>query len=794
MLYPHDIESKLGFDRIRELLKKKCSSKLGEAVVDRMKFSANYELVNKLLQQTIEFQKIIRSGVSAALGEFLDIEEVLAKSSTEGAFCLEMELLNVAKSVDSVCTWLQILRTSQQDYSELYDLSSSIDLNADLFKLISSKIESDGTVKDDASRELQEIRINLRSKYNQVKRSLQSIFKSSQKDGFIPEGASLTIRDGRMVIPILAEYKRRVPGFVHAESATGGTVYLEPTSVLEGNNEIRELEYAEKREIIKILTVLTDQVRLNLPELKKGISFIGKLDFIRAKARLSEDFEAIVPTLTNQRKLEWVNATHPLLAKSLEKENKKVVPLTIKLSSSDRILIISGPNAGGKSVSLKSVGLLQYMLQSGLPIPVSEESKAGIFDDILIDIGDEQSLENDLSTYSSHLKSMKFFTKKSCAGSLCLIDEFGTGTDPQFGGAIAQSVLNQLNANKSFGVITTHYSNIKHFAENTEGIVNGAMRFDMKNLEPLFILDFGKPGSSFSLEIARKIGLRHDIVNYAKELIGEESIDVDKLLNQLEKQKQQIISRDSALKKRELEVKKLEENYSALLNQLDSNKKQILSKAKEEAAQLLKETNREIEKTIRHIKSNKAQKSETKKARGRLDQLKEKVQEKKKEPTSSVKVNPDDIIVGDSVKIEGQDVIGTVLSVKGSDLEIQIGLLKSKIKKSRLTKISNGQAKSIKKERASTSHGLNLTNKLSEFSTTLDVRGKRAEEVLSELDKFLNDGILFGLNEIKVLHGKGNGVLREIVRNYGKTQSSITSVVDEHIERGGSGISIITLK
>ncbi len=793
MLYPRDIESKLGVDKIRGFLKQRCASFQGQSVADRMKFSSNYDVVQKLLLQTGEFQKILSSGSSPALGEFIDIQDVLVKSETEGVFCTEGELLNVAKSIEAISSWLQMLYRSKEDFPELYALSGTLEVNQDLQKQITDKIDDDETVKDTASTALQDIRISLRSKYNQVKKSLQSIFKSSLKEGYIPEGASLTIRDGRMVFPLLAEYKRRVPGFVHDESSTGGTVYLEPTAVLEGNNEIRELEYAEKREIIRILTSLTDRVRENLLELRKGISFVGKLDFIRAKAKLSTEFDCIIPALINSKHLDWVSAKHPLLVQTLSKENKEVVPLTVKLTQDERILIISGPNAGGKSVSLKTVGLLQYMLQCGMPIPLGEESKVGIFEDILIDIGDEQSLENDLSTYSSHLKSMRFFTSKSTNGSLCLIDEFGTGTDPQFGGAIAQAVLNQLNENHSFGVITTHYSNIKNYAENTPGIFNGAMRFDMRSLEPLFSLEMGKPGSSFSLEIARKTGLNSSIIDYAKELIGEESIDVDKLLMQLEKQKQQIAARDNSLKRREEEVKKLEANYSSLLSQLDSNKKDIIKKAKDEAAKLLQETNKEIEKTIRHIKSNKAQKTETRKARGRLDQLKEKVKEPQR--VQALKSKPDkvEISVGDQVLIVGLEVVGTVLSLKGNDVEVQIGLLKSKIKKNRLTKVSRGQAKSLKKVKASTSHGLNLTNKLSEFNTTLDVRGKRAEEVLTELDKFLNDAILFGLNEIKVLHGKGNGVLREVVRNYAKTQSTIISIADEHVERGGAGVSIIRL-
>lgn len=793
MLYPNDIEIKLGFDKIRELLEARCSSPLGKEMVSKVRFSSNVDLIKKLLAQTDEFSKIIGSSISFPSLAVIDIKPYLKKSKTEGAFCLENELLEIAKTVFSYHQSIEFFNSNSKECPELYELGMNINSSLTLHSKISATIDEDARIRDTASPRLLEIRTSLKERYSQVRRSLQSIFKKSVSDGYVPEGASITVRDGRMVIPILAEHKRRIPGFIHDESASGNTIFLEPASVLQGNNEIRELEYSEKREVIKILVNLTDQVRFHLDELLEGISYLSKLDFIKAKAKLSIEFGSCIPTIDSSPKLIWKNAKHPLLKISLEKEGKKVVPLNIGLTKEDRILIISGPNAGGKSVSLKTVGLLQYMIQCGIPIMVDEDSACGVFNDILIDIGDEQSLENDLSTYSSHLKSMSQFLRKGNSASLCLIDEFGTGTDPQFGGAIAQAVLNQLNTLGVFGVVTTHYSNIKHFAENAEGIINGAMRFDMKKLEPLFELEMGKPGSSFSLEIAKKTGLGNEVIDYAKELIGEKAIDVDDLINQLEKQKQQIASRDQKLKERETQVNKLEKEYRSLKEELDSNKKAILSKAKEEAAKLLKDTNKEIEKTIRHIKSNNAQKSETKKARERLNTLKDSVVPKT-EKNVIKKVDTDDLKVGDTVRIVDQDVTGLITAIKGKDAEVQIGLLKSKIKVERLEKISKGKEKTIKKERVSTAHGLNLTSKLSEFNTTLDVRGKRAEEVMVELDQFLDDAILFGLNEVKVLHGKGNGILREVVRNYCKSQNYVSSVTDEHVERGGAGISVIQLK
>uniref|UniRef100_UPI00404A10C5 endonuclease MutS2 n=1 Tax=Fulvivirga sp. TaxID=1931237 RepID=UPI00404A10C5 len=794
MLYPRDLEEKLGFDQIRELISQKCSFELGKNIVSKMRFSSDYDIVVKLLNQTREFIQIQQSGSSFPSGNFIDVTSSLKKSKTEGAFLSETELLDISKSLLTITQCAEFIEKRKEELIQLNLLIQGITVNKNIISSIDGKIDKDGRVKDNATNTLLDIRNGLRTKYNQVRKSIQSIYKNAINDGLVPEGSSITIRDGRMVLPILAEYKRRVPGFIHDESSTGSIVYLEPTSVLDGNNEIRELEYAEKREVIKILTQLTDLIRENVEELERGYNFLGIIDFIRAKARFAQEIGGIIPKTSKKPLVKWVNAVHPLLFLAHSKDGKSVVPLNINLDSDHRIMVISGPNAGGKSVSLKTVGLLQFMLQCGLPIPLDERSTTGIFENVFIDIGDEQSLENDLSTYSSHLKAMKFFIDNANGKTLCLIDEFGTGTDPQFGGAIAEAILDDLQKKNTFGVITTHYSNIKNYSEQTEGLINGAMRFDMQKLEPLYILDSGKPGSSFSLEIARKTGLPGYVLDYAKSVIGDKNIDVDDLLLKLEKQKQLVKERDEKLKSREAETARLESNYKKLLQELEDNKKAIIGKAKEEAAKLLKDTNREIEKTIRHIKANSAQKSETKKARERLQNLKEKVDEPK-QPVSTIKKETLDgpLQPGDLVRVEGHEVTATILAIKGKDAEVQIGLLKSKVKISRLEKISKGQEKTIQKEKAKSSHGLNMTDKFANFSSTLDIRGKRAEEVLVELDQFLNDALLFGLNEVKVLHGKGNGVLREIVRNHVRQMNFIVAANDEHIERGGSGITVLTL-
>ncbi len=793
MLFPKDIEGKLGFDKVRELVKGRCRSQLGSEMVDRLRFISEFDLIRKLLNQTDEFRRLLQAEEAFPSEYYLDVRPSLEKARVEGSFLDERQLRNISLSLATINNSVKFLRSRQESYPFLFALTDDLDVSIDLVASVDRKIDDEPRVKDNASQELQRIRRGLSQKHQQVRKTLESEFRSAAREGFIPDGASITVRDGRMVIPVASEYKRRVKGFVHDESSTGQTVFIEPASVLEGNNELRELEYAEKREIIKILTELTDSLRAHLPSLKKAYRFLGLIDFIQAKARIAMELGAIMPSIKNEPFLSWEGARHPLLYLSHRKQNKEVVPLNIRLNEQQRILIISGPNAGGKSVCLKTVGLLQLMLQSGLLVPVEERSEFGIFEDVFIDIGDEQSIENDLSTYSSHLSNMKFFMKHCGQESLCLIDEFGTGTDPQFGGAIAEAVLKEMKNRRTFGVITTHYSNIKNYAENEEGLINGAMKFDMTHLQPLYMLEVGKPGSSFSLEIARKIGIPGEVIQYAREAIGNKAIDVDNLLLKLERQKQKIVERDRKLKEKEQEVNQLQSKYRSLTEELEVSKKSIINKAKQEAASLLKETNREIEKTIRHIKENKAEKKETRKVRQKLSDLRDKVDKPSvKEP--EIRVVAGEIGVGDAVRILGQEVAGEVLSLKGKAAEVQFGDLKSTVKLSRLEKVSKGQSKKINKQRYSGTKGIDLNQKLSTFSSTLDVRGKRAEEVFSLVDRFIDDALLFNIDEVRILHGKGDGVLRQVIRDHLRKLNVAEIIADEHVERGGAGISVVQLK
>ncbi|ELR71814.1 Recombination inhibitory protein MutS2 [Fulvivirga imtechensis AK7] len=796
MLYPTDIEQKLGFDKVRSLLKEKCLSTLGANIVDKIRLSHSPDQIHKLLLQTDEFSKIITANEPFPSNHFLDVSSALGRAKTAGVFLTEEEFLNINRSLQTVLACVRFLNNRQESYPQLHELTGMADFDPEVCDHISAKIDDAGYVKDNASDQLANIRQQLRAKHAQVRRTLDQIYKSAVKEGYVPEGASMTVRDGRMVIPVMAEFKRRIKGFVHDESATGQTVYLEPTEVLEGNNEIRELENSEKREVVRILTRLTDMLRFNLEGVQKAYQFLSFIDFIRAKARLAIEMKAIMPEVKALTDMKWREARHPLLYLAYQKQGKKVVPLSIDLDKDQRLVIISGPNAGGKSVALKTVGLIQYMLQCGLLVPLGEQSVAGIFNNIFIDIGDEQSIENDLSTYSSHLTNMKFFLKHTDKKTLCLIDEFGTGTDPHYGGAIAEAILDKLVELQGNGVITTHYSNIKHYAENKPGVVNGAMKFDMAHLEPLYELEIGKPGSSFSLEIARKIGLSLSIVDYAREVIGSKTIDVDNLIMKLEKQEQEIAMREKAARETEQQMKNLKNKYDQLYDQLEGKKKEIIDAAKKEAAQLLSTTNREIEKTIRHIKTTKAEKKETKKMRERLGQLKEKISAEeviKEHQEQKIKAVPGAIAVGDSVRIIDNDVVGEVLDMRGKDVEVQVGDLKTVVKLKRLEKVSRSIARQASRT-GKVSSGMDISKKMAEFSPTLDVRGKRAEEVLGIIDKFIDDAILFNMQEVRILHGKGNGILKDLIRNYLKDSNVVSTIADEHVERGGAGISVVVLK
>lgn len=795
MLYPKNIEEKLGFDKIRQHLFKLCLSTLGQRYVNNIRFVNQFDKLKPLLLQTAEFKKILTTGEVFPSANYFDVTPSLKKAKTEGTFLLEQELIHIKRSFETLISCVNFLNNKKEEYPALHKVSLGLSLNESLPDQIGSVIDDNGVVRDNASQDLSTIRREMQKKHQQLRKTLESIFRSSKNNGYVPEGSSLTVRDGRMVIPLNTEHKRRVKGFIHGESSTGQTVFLEPAEVLEGNNRIRELEYAERREIVKLLTKLTNAIRIQLEPLEHAYHFLGIIDFIRAKAKFAIILSAELPSLVDQPVINWKNARHPLLYLAHKTLNKEVVPLNIAIDSTHKILLISGPNAGGKSICLKTVGLLQYMVQNGLLIPLDSNAKVGIYKDVFIDIGDEQSIENDLSTYSSHLTNMKFVVKNSSKKSLILIDEFGTGTEPQFGGAIAESILKELVRLGAFGVITTHYSNLKQFAERTEGVQNGAMRFDVQRLAPFYMLEIGKPGSSFALEIARKIGLPHEVIDHAKELLGREHTDMDKLLRDLERDKLRVNKRERSLKDKERSLKRELEKYEEVNTNITGRKKEILNQAKEEVARLFSDTNREIEKTIRHIKENKAEKKETKQVRKKLAALKDRVKpEKVSRKDSEIKVVDGIIAIGDYVRLIGKDVVGQVVGEKGKDLEVAIGQLKSNIKRNRLEKVLPTTVKSLRKEkRAESLQSKTINQKNANFNSRIDVRGKRAEEILSIVEQFIDEAVMFGAQEVKILHGTGYGVLRDIIRQRLKEESQVTSFKDEHVEHGGAGITVVRL-
>jgi DNA mismatch repair protein MutS2 len=795
MLYPANLEQKVNFIKIKELLKAECTSSLGQDYVDKVAFSSDYVLVQRLLDQTEEFRQLLIAGEAFPSSNFTNLNPYLEKAKLEGAFLEQEEFQEVKLALLTLKSCIAFFQKHGEEYPTLKALLGLlIDLDLKLLQVIDQVLDEKGKLRSNASKELQLIRTQLLYEESRLRKVMERVFKDARAKGLTPEDAAMTIRGGRMVIPIAAENKRKLRGFIHDESATGQTVFMEPEEALEINNEIRDLEYMEKREIIRILTKLTDQLRPAIPALRKATNFLGLLDFIRAKARFAQKTDSCKPELIKERTLTWSGARHPILEMSLRSQGKQIVPLTVQLEGQQRLLLISGPNAGGKSVALKTVALLQYMLQCGLLIPVHPHSKSSLFDHFFIDIGDEQSIENDLSTYSSHLMSMKHFTQFANKKTILFIDEFGTGTEPQFGGAIAESILLTLNRLGAYGLITTHYGNLKQVANKHQGLVNGAMRYDVDKLEPLYQLEIGKPGSSFALEIASKIGLSKEIVAYAKQQIGEERVRYDRLLTQLENEKNQyaLLLKEVKEKDRLLEGKLKE--YGQLKESLELNKKKYLQEAKLEAKNLLDQTNKKIESVIREIKEGKAEKEVTKSVRKELDVFKEEIKPEKvvvKDP--EVQVIAGQIGTGDWVRLKDNGAIGEVVAIKNKDVELLIGDLKSNVKLSRLEKISKAEVKKESKysERRGTYQS---TEKMMDYSPNLDLRGKRGEEVLPLIQTFIDEGFMLGVKNLRIVHGKGDGILREVSRNLLRSMNQVSKLEDEHADRGGAGVTLVTLK
>ncbi|MCR4602887.1 MAG: Smr/MutS family protein [Prevotella sp.] len=866
MIYPNNYEHKIGFHEIRALLRDRCLSTLGQQEVNEMQFSSDTEEVNELLTQVHEFRQLMDAVNNFPLQYFFDVREAITRIRLVGTHFEEQEVFDLRRSLETINGIVKYLSPQRQSddeeecttpYPALSRLAKDTPTFPAMIRRIDSIIDKFGHIKDGATMTLAGIRHELQKTEGSISRTLYTILHAAQRDGLIDKDAAPTVRDGRLMIPVSPSVKRRINGIVHDESATGKTVFIEPAEVVEANNRIRELEAEERREVVRILTVFTEEVRPHAKEILDSYHFLARIDFIRAKAELAKVIKAIEPKVEDRPYVDWIRAEHPLLALSLAKQEKKVVPLDISLLRSvdngkdisyegGRLLIISGPNAGGKSVCLKTVGLLQYMLQCGISIPVGERSTCGLFKNIMIDIGDEQSIEDDLSTYSSHLMNMKQMIKQCDEHTLLLIDEFGGGTEPTIGGAIAEAVLKQFWQKKTFGVITTHYQNLKHFADEHEGVINGAMLYDRHEMQALFQLSIGQPGSSFAIEIARKTGLPEEVIRDASDIVGREYIQSDKYLQDIVRDKRYWEGKRQTIHQHEKSLEGRIARYENSIEEIEMERKAILRRAKEQAEELLSQANKKIENAIREIREQQAEKEATRRIREEMEQFKQEVdqidsvannekierkmqqiQERKKRkeekrmkakaekslvaqsPASTTMKDADEpkpaFAVGDTVRIKGLQSTGTIDRIEGKMATIVFGSMRTKMRMDRLEPAQEAKSTQQKSDDRNTQIAgayANLssstrtaidTRKLN-FRQDLDVRGMRGDEAIQAVTYFIDDAILVGMSRVRILHGTGTGILRQLIRQYLATVPNVAHFRDEHVQFGGAGITVVDIE
>ncbi len=850
MIYPKTFENKIGFNEIRTLLRERCLSTLGKEEVDKITFMDSMKDINTQLARIREFRRLQEDTEEFPLNYFFDVRQSVARLRLEGTHMEEDELFDLRRSMGTICDIVNYLNRSDEDnatmpqdgwqrepvypYPALHELADGVMTYPQILQRIDQILDKFGKIRDTASPELNNIRRELAKTEGSISRTLYSILRSAQSEGLIEKDVTPAMRDGRLVIPVVPTMKRKIKGIVHDESASGKTLFIEPTEVVEANNRVRELEAEERREIIRILTEIAKIIRPHVPQILDSYKLLAQVDMIRAKAELAKLIDGIEPEVGKYPLIDWIETSHPLLRLSLEKQGKKVVPLEITLTRNKRMLIISGPNAGGKSVCLKTVGLVQYMLQCGLSVPMSERSQTGIFQNILIDIGDEQSIEDDLSTYSSHLTNMKNMMKSANDRTLILIDEFGTGTEPQIGGAIAEAVLKQFCIKKAYGVITTHYQNLKHFADSHEGVVNGAMLYDRHKMQALFQLQIGQPGSSFAIEIARKIGLPEQVIHDASEIVGSDYIQSDKYLQDIVRDKRYWESKRQTIHQREKQMEQTIAKYELELSDLNKTRKEVLAKAKERAEELFKESNKKIENVIREIREKQAEKEETKKLRESLKDFKESIadidkqaeddkiarkmaqilrrkenKKKKKEapsgspnensslsiPHSSNSTPHTPLKEGDTVKIKGTTTVGKIESIQGKNATVIFGDIRST---TALKKLEHATPPKKEEPRTYMTVGRQtretIDSKKLNFKQDLDVRGMRGEEALNAVMYFIDDATLVGMSRVRILHGTGTGILRQLIRQYLATVPAVKSYRDEHVQFGGAGITVVDLE
>lgn len=850
MIYPKTFEDKIGFNEIRTLLRERCLSSLGKEEVDKITFMDNVKAINTQLSRVREFRRLQEEEENFPLNYFFDVRQSVARLRLEGTHMEEDELFDLRRSLGTVNDIVTYLNRTDEDaavaatddgwrkdpvypYPALHELAEGVVTFPQILQRIDQILDKFGKIRDTASPELLNIRRELAKVEGSISRTLYSILRSAQSEGLIEKDVTPAMRDGRLVIPVVPTMKRKIKGIVHDESASGKTLFIEPTEVVEANNRVRELEAEERREVIRILTEMAKVIRPHVPQILDSYKLLAQVDMLRAKTELAKLIGGIEPEVGKYPHIDWIGATHPLLRLSLQKQGKKVVPLEITLTRNKRMLIISGPNAGGKSVCLKTVGLVQYMLQCGLSVPMSERSQTGIFQNILIDIGDEQSIEDDLSTYSSHLTNMKNMMKSANDRTLILIDEFGTGTEPQIGGAIAEAVLKQFCIKRAYGVITTHYQNLKHFADSHEGVVNGAMLYDRHQMQALFQLQIGQPGSSFAIEIARKIGLPEQVIHDASEIVGSDYIQSDKYLQDIVRDKRYWESKRQTIHQREKQMEQTIAKYESEISDLAKSRKEVLAKAKERAEELFKESNKKIENVIREIREKQAEKEETKKLRDSLRDFKEGISDmdkqaeddkiarkmaqilrrkenkknRKKGDSSSSGQDKDNTSAtttlstvsaplkeGDTVRIKGTTSVGKIESIQGKNATVIFGDLRSTTS---LKKLEHATAPKREEPRPFMTVGRQTRETIDEkklnFKQDLDVRGMRGDEALNAVMYFIDDATLVGMSRVRILHGTGTGILRQLIRQYLATVPAVTSYKDEHVQFGGAGITVVDL-
>lgn len=827
MIYPPTFEQKIGFDRLREQVAALCTMRAARGLLAAEGFTTSAREIVRRLSLADEMRLLLEMNPDFPGGDYPDMDHVVAKLRVEGAFLDVEEVVTLRRALAMVGQLVAFIGARGQQYPALYDLTRGVEAFPAIVQRIDAIIDPFCAVRDGASPELAEIRRAIREREGQAAKRLQQVLAAAKNAGIVDADAQLSVRDGKTVIPVSAANKRKLNGFIHDESATGRTFYVEPVEVVELNNELRELEYAERREIVRILTEFTETVRPDAELIAASGDYLAEVDMLRAKGRWASANGCVKPIVSTDDRLVLKDARHPLLQQTLRAQGREIVPLNMQLDKRKRILVISGPNAGGKSVCLKTTGIVQYMFQCGFPVPASEISELPVFGSIFIDIGDEQSIDNDLSTYSSHLVNMKNMLSGASDRTLVLIDEFGSGTEPTIGGAIAEAILERLLERGCYGVITTHYANIKYYAASTDGIANGAMTFDVQHIRPLFRLETGKPGSSFAVEIARKIGLPEEIIRSAAEKAGSEHINLEKQLREIARDKHYWEQKCDRIRLTDRKVEELEQSYAEQLAKIRAERQEILKKAKQEAQALIADANRQIENTIRTIRETQAEKETTRLARKELDDFRAAAEqadaaerdaeiareieriERRRQRRAERKAQrgeaaapgsaPEppkkrEVEAGSKVRMLGQEMVGEVRAVKGKKAQVAFGQILTTVDKALLTVVSNNEYReATRPTTVRTVVSADISARKLAFRDHIDVRGMRSIEALDAVQQFIDDALMVGVSSVTILHGKGTGALKEEIRRYLRTVPEVESAVDEHADRGGAGITVVTL-